>query len=183
MPDAADNIFAQLNLTMGGWESLERFGLIPAGHQVGEPSILFARLDMNKKLDEIAAYYAAKEQPAAPAAPALEVEEKPEIAIDDFARVQLRVAHVVNCEPVPKSKKLLRFDLDLGDHQRQVLSGIAKWYKPEDLIGHNVIIVSNLKPAKLMGLESNGMILSAECGKDDVRVIFADHCEKGAVLG
>ena len=63
-----------------------------------------------------------------------------------------------------------------------MLSGIAKWYKPEDLIGHNVIVVSNLKPAKLMGLESCGMILSAECGEDDVRVIFADHCEKGSVL-
>lgn len=183
MPDASDAIFRQLNLERGEWESLERFGLIPSGHIVGQPEILFARIDAAKKLEEIEAYYAAKGESAEPEKPMPEIEVKPEITIDDFAKVQLRVAKVVNCEPVPKSKKLLRFDLDLGDHRRQVLSGIAKWYKPEDLIGHNVIIVSNLKPAKLMGLESNGMILSAEYGEDDVRVIFADHCEKGSVLG
>lgn len=181
MPDASDAIFKQLNLERGDWESVEKFGLIPAGHKVGQAEILFARLDPAKKLEEVEAYYAAKGENSE-AKPAIEVPQKPEITIDDFAKVQLRVAKVISCEPVPKSKKLLRFDLDLGDHQRQVLSGIAKWYKPEDLIGHNVIIVSNLKPAKLMGLESNGMILSAECGEDDVRVILADHCEKGAVL-
>ena len=183
LPQTAEKIFSQLNLQMGGWESLERFGLIPAGHTVGTPEILFARLDAQKKLAEVEAFYQAKEAAAAPAPALPPVPQLPQIAIDDFAKVQLRVAHVVHCEPVPKSKKLLRFELDLGDHKRQVLSGIAKWYKPEDLIGHNVIIVANLKPAKLMGLESNGMILSAECGEDDVRVIFADHCEKGAVLG
>ena len=181
MPDAVSNIFTQLNLEMGDWESLERFGVIPAGHKVGTASILFARLDPPKKMEEVNAFYEAKnkdeKKPELP-----EVPELPQIAIDDFAKVQLRVAKVVACENVPKSKKLLRFELDLGDHKRQVLSGIAKWYKPEDLIGHNVIIVANLKPAKLMGLESNGMILSAACGEDDVRVIFADHCEKGSVL-
>ncbi|MEA4920453.1 MAG: methionine--tRNA ligase [Clostridiaceae bacterium] len=183
IPNASEKIFEQLNLKMGGWESLESFGLIPHGHIVGENSILFARLDAQKKKEEVEAFYSARGESATPAPKLPEVHELPQIVIDDFAKVQLRVAKVVSCENVPKSKKLLKFELDLGDHKRQVLSGIAKWYKPEDLIGHNVIVVANLKPAKLMGLESNGMILSAECGEDDIRVIFADHCEKGAVLG
>ncbi|ODU54581.1 MAG: methionine--tRNA ligase subunit beta, partial [Clostridium sp. SCN 57-10] len=101
---------------------------------------------------------------------------------DDFAKLELTVARVLTCEPVPKSSKLLRFTLDLGYETRQILSGIAKWYKPEDLIGHNVVIVSNLKPRKMMGYESNGMILSATCAEDDVRVMFADHAVPGAHL-
>ena len=180
MPETAEKIFKQLNLEMGGWESVERFGLIPKGHTVGDPSILFARIDEAQKLQEVEEFYKAKAPAEEKKTP--QVPELPQIAIDDFAKVQLRVAKVLECENVPKSKKLLKFKLDLGDQTRQVLSGIAKWYKPEDLIGHNVIVVSNLKPAKLMGLESFGMILSAECGEDDVRVIFADHCEKGSVL-
>ncbi len=183
MPTTAEKIFSQLNLKMGEWESLEQFGLIPEGHEVGTAEILFARLDAAKKLEEVEGFYKARQEAEAPKkAPMPEVPEVPEIVIDDFAKVQLRVAKVVNCENVPKSKKLLRFDLDLGDHKRQVLSGIAKYYKPEDLIGHNVVIVANLKPIKMMGLESCGMILSAKCGEDDLRVMFADHAEPGAVL-
>ena len=183
MPHTAEKIFAQLNLKMGEWESLEQFGLIPQGHEVGTAEILFARLDAAKKMEEVEAFYKARQEAEAPKkAPMPEVPEVPEIVIDDFAKVQLRVAKVVNCENVPKSKKLLRFDLDLGDHQRQVLSGIAQYYKPEDLIGHNVVIVANLKPIKMMGLESCGMILSAKCGEDDLRVMLADHAEPGAVL-
>ncbi|MBQ1250975.1 MAG: methionine--tRNA ligase [Clostridia bacterium] len=183
MPHTAEKIFAQLNLKMGEWESLEQFGLIPEGHEVGTAEILFARLDAAKKMEEVEAFYKARQEAEAPKkAPMPEVPEVPEIVIDDFAKVQLRVAKVVNCENVPKSKKLLRFDLDLGDHQRQVLSGIAQYYKPEDLIGHNVVIVANLKPIKMMGLESCGMILSAKCGENDLRVMLADHAEPGAVL-
>ncbi len=92
------------------------------------------------------------------------------------------MAKVLHCEAVPKSKKLLRFELDLGYEKRQILSGIAQWYKPEDLIGHNVVIVSNLAPRKMMGLESNGMILSATCGENDVRVMLADQALPGAHL-
>ncbi len=183
MPHTAEKIFQQLNLQMGEWESLEQFGLIPSGHEVGTAEILFARLDAAKKMEEVEAFYKARQEAEAPKKSALpEVPEVPEIVIDDFAKVQLRVARVVNCENVPKSKKLLRFDLDLGDHQRQVLSGIAKYYKPEDLIGHNVVIVANLKPIKMMGLESCGMILSTKCGENDLRVMLADHAEPGAVL-
>ncbi|MBR4875481.1 MAG: methionine--tRNA ligase subunit beta, partial [Clostridia bacterium] len=141
------------------------------------------RLDAAKKIEEVEAFYKARQEAEAPKkADMPEVPEVPEIVIDDFAKVQLRVAKVINCENVPKSKKLLRFDLDLGDHKRQVLSGIAQYYKPEDLIGHNVVIVANLKPIKMMGLESCGMILSAKCGENDLRVMLADHAEPGAVL-
>ena len=100
--------------------------------------------------------------------------EKPEgvaeIGIDDFMGVELRTAQVIACEPVPKAKKLLKLQIDLGYEQRQVVSGIAKWYKPEDLVGKKIIVVANLKPAKLCGVESQGMILAS--GEETVRVVF-----------
>ena len=92
------------------------------------------------------------------------------IGIDDFMKVELRTAKVVACEPVPKAKKLLRLQLDLGYERRQVVSGIAKWYRPEDLIGRKLIVVANLKPATLCGVESNGMVLAS--GEETVRVVF-----------
>lgn len=102
------------------------------------------------------------------------VPEKPEgcaqIGIDDFGKVELRTAQVLACEPVPKAKKLLKLQLDLGYEKRQVVSGIAKWYKPEDLIGKKLIVVANLKPAVLCGVESQGMILAS--GEETVRVVF-----------
>ena len=98
------------------------------------------------------------------------------IAIDDFAKVQLRVAQVLSCEPVKRTAKLLRLMLDDGSGTpRQVLSGIHPWYEPDALIGKKLIVVANLKPAKLCGVESNGMILAADAGENDVRVIFVDE--------
>ena len=97
------------------------------------------------------------------------------ITIDDFAKVQLRVAKVTACEPVPKADKLLRLQLDDGSGTpRQVVSGIHPWYEPDDLMGKKVIVVANLKPAKLRGVESNGMILAADAGENEVKVIFVD---------
>ena len=102
--------------------------------------------------------------------------EKPEglavIGIDDFMKVELRTAQVISCEPVKKAKKLLCLQIDLGYEKRQVVSGIAKWYKPEDLVGKKLIVVANLAPAKLCGVESQGMILAS--GEEDVRVVFLD---------
>lgn len=181
LPDTAANIYKQLNTKQSAMETLESFGALRAGDSVGQAEILFARLDAAKKLEEIAAYYAEKNP--APAQQELPPHEpKAPIVYDDFDKVELTVARVLHCEPVPKSKKLLRFELDLGYEKRQILSGIAQWYKPEDLIGHNVVIVSNLAPRKMMGLESNGMILSATCGENDVRVMLADHAVPGAHL-
>ncbi len=108
-----------------------------------------------------------------------QIEGLAQIGIDDFSKVELRVVKVLNCEKVKRSKKLLKFTVDDGEGERTVVSGIAQWYKPEDLIGHNVILVANLKPAKLCGVESQGMILSADAG-EDVKVIFVDGVPAGS---
>lgn len=181
MPETAQKIFAQLNTRQTSLESLESFGGIKAGGSVGQPEILFARIDAAQKTEEIQAMLQAEaKEEAAPEQPPHEPKET--IVYDDFDKVELTVAKVLHCEAVPKSKKLLRFELDLGYEKRQILSGIAQWYRPEDLIGHNVVIVSNLAPRKMMGLESNGMILSATCGENDVRVMLADQAVPGAHL-
>ena len=118
-----------------------------------------------------------KKAEAAKNAPA-EKKETPEgiaqIGIEDFSKVELRVAEVLSCEKMKKSKKLLKLILNDGDGERQVLSGISQWYAPEDLIGKKIVLVSNLKPAKLCGEVSNGMILAADCSEDDVKVLFVD---------
>ena len=105
-------------------------------------------------------------------------EEKPEgvamIGIEDFAKVELRAAKILTCEKLKKSKKLLKLMVNDGEGERQVLSGISQWYAPEDLIGKTIVLVSNLKPAKLCGEESCGMILAADCPNDDVKVLFLD---------
>ena len=182
MPDTADKICAQLNTTTRELSELSTFGLYPNGNKVTEkPEILFARIDpkeMEVKIAEVNAKYAPKEEPA--------VEKKEivglaQIGIEDFAKVELRVAKVTACEPIKRAKKLLKLTLDDGtDTPRTVASGIAKWYKPEDLIGRSVVIVANLKPAVLCGVESQGMILAADAGEDDVRVIFVDGIAPGS---
>ena len=138
---------------------------------------LFPRLDVNKILEEIAAEQEAKKEPEK------EIEGIAQIGIEDFAKVELKAAKITSCEPIPKAKKLLKLTLNDGsDLPRTVASGIAKWYSPEDLIGHTVIVVSNLKPAKLCGVESNGMILAADCSEDDVKVIFIDGVPEGSKI-
>ena len=138
---------------------------------MGDSRVMFARIDEEKMLAEIEA-----EREAARLAEekANAVPEKPEgcalIGIEDFMGVELRTAKVLSCERVPKAKKLLCMQLDLGYEKRQVVSGIAAYYAPEQLVGKKVIIVANLKPAKLCGIESQGMILAS--GEEDVRVVF-----------
>lgn len=167
MPSTAASIFKQLNTEAGDLSTVENFGVYAAGTVLGESEMLFGRIDAEKKLEEL------KEEHEA-AVKAAQKPEKPEgvaeIGIDDFMGVELRTAQVVACEPVPKAKKLLKLQIDLGYEQRQVVSGIAKWYKPEDLVGKKIIVVANLKPAKLCGVESQGMILAS--GEETVRVVF-----------
>jgi len=106
-----------------------------------------------------------------------------QIGIEDFAKVELRVAQIITCEPVKKAKKLLCLTLDDGSGiQRTVASGIAAWYKPEDLIGKKVVLVVNLKPVVLCGVESQGMILAADCAENDVKVVFVDNLPAGAKI-
>ncbi|RSD24512.1 methionine--tRNA ligase [Mesobacillus subterraneus] len=162
-----EKIFAQLNVSfeaLQSWDSLEAFGQLPAGTKVVQGEPIFPRLDLKEEVE----FIKEKMQGSAPAA--APVEEKPEqqeeITIDDFMKVELRVAEVIHAEPVKKADKLLKLQLNLGYEKRQVVSGIAKYYKPEDLIGKKVICVTNLKPVKLRGELSEGMILAGE--KDGV---------------
>ncbi len=152
----------------------EKFCGMQAGRSVGESKVLFARIDESKVLAELEAEMKAKMEAAEAAAKADAIPEKPEgcalIGIEDFMGVELRSAKIVECERVPKAKKLLKLKVDLGYEQRQVVSGIAKWYAPEDIIGRRVILVCNLKPATLCGIESQGMILAS--GEETVRVVF-----------
>ena len=146
--------------------------MLKAGVALGDAYPLFARVD-DKVIDEIIKH---REEAAEAAAKAAAPIEKPEgcalIGIEDFMGVELRVAQVVACERVPKAKKLLKLQLDLGYEKRQVVSGIAKFYEPDALIGKKVIVVANLKPAKLCGIDSEGMILAS--GEETVRVVFLD---------
>jgi len=151
--------------------SADKFSGVESGKEVCDSKVIFARVDEAKKLAELEAELEAKKAAAEAAAKA---KEKPEgcaeIGIETFMGVELRTAQVVSCEKVPKAKKLLCMQLDLGYEKRQVVSGIAKWYSPEDMIGKKVIVVANLAPAKLCGIESQGMILAS--GEENVRVVF-----------
>lgn len=178
MPETAEKIFKQINTQVTSYDSLKEFGGLKAGEKVGTAEPLFSRLDSEKLLADIAE---AAKKAQGEEKPKKEIEQKPEITIDDFAKVELRVAKVEACEPVKRAKKLLKLTLDDGAGKRTVASGIAQYYKPEDLIGHNVILVANLKPAKLCGVESCGMILAAD-SNDSVKVIFADDMEVGSTV-
>ena len=181
IPETAEKIFRQINVRDQSLDDAKTFGLIQAGNAVNEPEILFARIDIAKKSAEL------KEKAEACAAAAQKKEKEEEkkiekITIDDFAKVALRVAKVLTCEPLPKSNKLLRLTVDTGRGEKQVLSSIAAYYKPDDLIGRNVILVDNLAPAKLRGAVSEGMLLAADT-ENGVEVIFpGDGLKPGAVI-
>ena len=147
---------------------------------VEEAVPLFARLDTAKVLEEIAKENEAKQKEAEKAENTVSLAQ---ISIEDFAKVELKTAKIIACEPIPRAKKLLKLTLNDGSGKdRIVASGIAKWYSPEDLIGHTVIVVSNLKPAVLCGVESNGMILAADEDADTVKVVFADGIKEGSKI-
>ncbi len=174
IPDSSASIAKQLNNDCNELE----FGKVN-GYSVGEATPLFARIDTEKVLKEIAEEQEAKSKKAKTE----NVVNIAQISIEDFAKVELKTAKIVACEPIPKAKKLLKLTLNDGTTvPRTVASGIAKWYKPEDLIGHNIIVVSNLKPATLCGVESNGMILAADCPNDEVKVIFVDDIPEGSKI-
>ena len=174
MPETSEKIFAQMNCDIKDYDSLENFGALKSGEKVGKAEALFARIDAEKMLAEIAEKQEAAAK-AEEAAKPKEIEGLAQIEFDDFAKVELRVATVTECEPIKKAKKLLKLMVNDGTAEpRQIVSGIAPWYKPEDLIGKNVIIVANLKPAKLCGEMSNGMLLAGDVNDNDVKVVFVD---------
>ena len=181
MPETSVKILEQIGTDVNTLDSLAEFGAIKAGDKVGAATPLFSRLDMEKTLAEIEASLPKAEEEA-------EEEEKEivglaEIQYDDFAKVELRVCEVTDCKPIKKAKKLLELTLNDGTKEpRTVASGIAKWYKPEDLIGKKVIVVANLAPRTLCGVESHGMILAGEITEDDIKVAFVDGLPAGAQL-
>ncbi len=176
MPDTADSIFRQLNCETRSYDSALTFGGIKAGEVVGEAAPLFQRIDEAKLLAEVEAEREAFLAEQAKKEAAEKKPEKPEgiapIDIAQFMDVELRTAKILECERVPKAKKLLKLKVDLGYEERQVVSGIAKFYEPDSLISKKIILVANLKPAVLCGIESNGMILAS--GEEEVRVVFLD---------
>lgn len=175
MPSTCKSILEQINSKADNFDSLKEFGAVQAGQSVGTPTPLFNRIDEAKMLQEIEQEINQKkkaEQEKQPKQPA--PEGIAQIGIDDFSKVSLKVAQIKTCEKVEKSDKLLKLMLDDGKGLRQVVSGIAKWYTPEDLVGKKIILVANLKPAKLRGVESNGMILAADVEDGAAKVLFVD---------
>ncbi|MBQ2615024.1 MAG: methionine--tRNA ligase [Clostridia bacterium] len=177
MPDTAKAIAEQIGATELSWESLSSFGVTKAGEKVGQATPLFVRLDPEQKLKELEEELGQKEEPK------VEIEPfKDFVEFSDFEKLDIRVGKVVVCEKVPKSSKLLRFELEVGSERRQILSGIANYYKPEDLVGKNVLFIANFPPRKMMGLESNGMILSAEHDGKLVVTTTLDDIQSGACI-
>ena len=179
MPDTNKAILEQINCDIADYDSLSSFGGYKAGTQLGQATPLFVRIDPKQFEADLEAMQKANaesekaiEEIADETAFVLP-EHKPEIAFDDFEKVELRVAKVLACEKVKKSKKLLKFTLDDGEGERTILSGIAEYYDPEELVGKNIAYVANLAPRKMMGIESCGMILSAESG-DGLKVVTID---------
>ena len=168
MPETSEKILAQLNTEKRTLEAMDQFGLYPNGNKVTEkPEILFARMDVKEVLEKVEAMKAeeakaAGEEENAQEESVVDVEKKPEITYDDFAKLQFQIGQIVKCEEVPKSKKLLCSQVKIGSETKQIVSGIKAWYKPDQMVGKKVMVVTNLKPAKLAGMLSEGMILCAE---------------------
>ena len=170
IPETAEKIFAILGTDKKDYSTATTFGHLEAGKPLGVSEVLFARIDEKKLFEEIEAKrIAAEEASKKPEAPE---DREPEIEFSAFTAVELRVAEILECESVPKAKKLLKLKVDLGFETRQVVSGIAKFYTPDELIGKKVALVCNLKPVKLCGVDSYGMLLAS--GEDEVKVVFLD---------
>lgn len=185
MPETSPKIQSQLGISGDGisYASTGKWGVFPTDAVVSKGETLFPRIDVDKEIEELNQLIP---NPAEEKKETAKKEKEPEgvaqISIEDFAKVDLRAAKVVACEPVKRSKKLLKLTLDDGGKGRTVASGISQWYKPEDLIGHTVVVVSNLKAAKLCGVESQGMILAADAGENDVKVVFLEGVPAGSKI-
>ena len=169
MPETTEKILSQLNASKRTYEELDTFGSYPSGNKVTEkPEILFARLDVKEVMEKVEAMRAAETAADAPKEeqkeeePVVDIEAKPEVTFDDFMKMQFQVGEIIACEEVKKSKKLLCSQVKIGSQVKQIVSGIKSNYKPEDMVGKKVMVLVNLKPAKLAGILSEGMILCAE---------------------
>ena len=176
LPETAEKIVAQINTSVRAFDDLDQFGLYPGGTKVVEkPEILFARLDVKEVMPKVEAIREAQkaefeaEQRALGELPeetegeaGIDIEPKPEISYDDFMKMQFQVGEIIACEAVEKSKKLLCSQVKIGSQVKQIVSGIRKYYTPEEMVGKKVMVLVNLKPAKLAGVLSEGMLLCAE---------------------
>ena len=174
MPDTTKRILGQLNASERTLEDLKTFGLYPSGNKVTDkPEILFARMDIKEVMEKVNELHPPKEEPKEekPEEKVVDIEAKPEITFDDFAKLQFQVGEVIACEAVKKSKKLLCSQVKIGSQVRQIVSGIKAYYTPEEMVGKKVMVVTNLKPAKLAGFLSEGMILCAEDADGNVCVV------------
>jgi len=169
MPETSEKILAQLNTAKRELSQMNEFGLYPSGNQVTDkPEILFARMDIKEVIEKVEAMSAASEAGSGEAdsetgsEDVIDIEPKAEIEYDDFAKLQFQVGQIIACEAVAKSKKLLCSQVKIGSQVRQIVSGIKAHYSPEEMVGKKVMVVVNLKPAKLAGVMSEGMLLCAE---------------------
>jgi methionyl-tRNA synthetase len=182
IPSTAEKIRNMLKVVLAGsgdaWATAGELKL-DAGHSLGQAEILFTKIEdkvIEPKLPK-------GEVTASVVAPVPSGPTKATVTIEDFQKLDLRVARVVNCERVPKSQKLLKLEVELGGERRQVIAGIAHQYKPEDLVGRTIVVVANLAPAKLMGQESHGMLLAAQDGKGELSVVTLDKgLEPGSIV-
>ncbi|MBQ7223428.1 MAG: methionine--tRNA ligase [Erysipelotrichaceae bacterium] len=180
LPETADKIVKQLNTELRSFDDIEKFGLYPSGNKVtANPEILFARLD-EKEIMKKVEVIREKQKAAANAEVVKPLDHKPEVTIDEFGKMEIRVGKIIDCQKHPKADKLLVFKLKFGPEERQIVSGIAKWYKPEDLIGKKALAIVNLKPVTLRGVESQGMLLSAEDDKGNLELVNVFNVEDGA---
>ena len=177
MPETTEKILAQLNAEKRSYEELDQFGLYVSGNKVtDQPQILFQRLDVKEVMEKVEVIQAKQKAAMAAASgeeekeeeAAIDLEPKEEITFEDFGKMQFQVGEIISCEPVKKSKKLLCFQVKVGSQTRQIVSGIKAYYKPEDTIGMKVMVLTNLKPAKLAGMMSEGMLLCAEDAEGNV---------------
>ena len=177
MPETTEKILAQLNAEKRSYEELDQFGLYVSGNKVtDQPQILFQRLDVKEVMEKVeviqakqkAAMAAASQEEEKEEEAVIDLEPKEEITFEDFGKMQFQVGEIISCEPVKKSKKLLCFQVKVGSQTRQIISGIKAYYKPEDTIGMKVMVLTNLKPAKLAGMMSEGMLLCAEDAEGNV---------------
>ena len=163
MPETTEKILAQLNGEKRSYEELDQFGLYPSGNKVTDkPEILFQRLDLKEILEKVEAMKAAQAKPEAEEEDVIDIEAKPEITFEDFGKMQFQVGEIIACEEVKKSKKLLCSQVKIGSQVKQIVSGIKKQYSAEEMVGKKVMVLVNLKPAKLAGVLSEGMLLCAE---------------------
>ena len=186
MPETTDRILAQLNVEKRDYETLNQFGLYPSGNKVTDaPEILFARFDEEEVLAKVAEMYPEDtEEAKSEEIKGVDIEKKPAIMYDDFAKLQFQVGLILECEEVPKSKKLLKSIVQIGNEKRQILSGIKQWYKPEDMVGKRVMVLTNLEPKMIAGYESQGMILCAEDDEGNLSLMTTEKDVKpGSEIG